>query len=561
MKKFGSHLSASVALCAISLFGGIIPSAFAGGSSAFDLLNSSQKGPFAGPSQWAKEYQKTAPTAKKADDQTQLQTDTSFPTLAITYGGSDQSGVQGGGKHSVTTQKPPPQAQKVMPTQFTSEVKEGAYKNIGDINTAKLGKPDGQPNWYHVFPEMLKVTMGTPEAKAAIEDMPKLTPTQRASLTTNALEQASLASAVSSSQQFQNHPKMSHNAAKATVGAQQQELSDSAAGAGENGMATAMDAALLPLLNVANEAAGTPTSAEAPMKTYNQAIWMVQQFYKYVYIPFAVLLLLPGAVLTNMKGFLAHGIVHANNDEDGIHPFNGILRSVIAIFLIPATQLFASWCIDVGNSMTYEVAQYVQPNAMIDWVAEQNFNAPLKNAKNSLENPQFNKNSGKIGEGGEKASSVEQQGGGTRMLQMAFNLMNAAMTIGLLMMSAFQIVMACYLFLMGPIAAAFFAWPAGVGTLFRPVFANWVDAFINVALWKFWWCVVLLVMQTRLEVVGVNPNTTWEMATYTAFTVILLYVPFSPFEYKPGEMVSQIMSKAEQLKDVGASGGGKKAHK
>jgi len=52
---------------------------------------------------------------------------------------------------------------------------------------------------------------------------------------------------------------------------------------------------------------------------------------------------------------------------------------------------------------------------------------------------------------------------------------------------------------MGPIAAAFFAWPSACGSLFKAVFANWIDALINVSLWKFWWCIVILIMQTRIE--------------------------------------------------------------
>ena len=68
---------------------------------------------------------------------------------------------------------------------------------------------------------------------------------------------------------------------------------------------------------------------------------------------------------------------------------------------------------------------------------------------------------------------------------------------------------------MGPLAAAFFSHgSAGVGSLFKTVFANWIDALISVSLWKFWWCVVILVMQTRIEWLqeqGIYiPNSQWE---------------------------------------------------
>ncbi len=54
-------------------------------------------------------------------------------------------------------------------------------------------------------------------------------------------------------------------------------------------------------MNVANEASGTPTVSFAPYKTISQAVWMVQQMYKNFSIPLAILLLLPGAVITQLK--------------------------------------------------------------------------------------------------------------------------------------------------------------------------------------------------------------------------------------------------------------------
>ncbi len=337
-----------------------------------------------------------------------------------------------------------------------------------------------------------------------------------------------------------------------------------------------MEECRTPLINVANEGAGTPTASESPIKTHSQAIWMVQQVYKVVYVPMAILFLLPGAILTNLKGYLTYGIL-GQKDEDAVSPFSGILRSVIAIFLIPGTQLFASWAIDVGNAMTYEVQNYIEPTVLIEWMKEQTFNAPIGNAKNAFSMPKDLENkvapgieaalgggvsdaiAGKIDGGSEKSSQVENQGAATRMMQMAFNMLNVAMNFGMLMLSAFQMVMICYLFLMAPLAAAFFAWPSGCGNLFKTVFTNWIDALISVSLWKFWWCIVVLIMQTRIEWLmeqGIYiPNSQWEMAVYTAFMVILLYVPFVPFDYKPGEMVSKILQKAEELKSEGAKGG------
>ena len=127
------------------------------------------------------------------------------------------------------------------------------------------------------------------------------------------------------------------------------------------------------------------------------------------------------------------------------------------------------------------------------------------------------------------------------------------MSQGLEILNGFQFVMMCYLFLMGPIAAALFAWPSGVGrSLFTRVFASWLDGVVVLSLWKFWWCIILLCMAIRLQQ-GIDPTNQYEMYYFTAFMGILVVAPFQPFEFHPGEIVGQLLDKAHS---GGASGGG-----
>lgn len=494
---------------------------------------------------------------------------------AAKYGKADQAGTAEDGGHEIETKAGPNQDMTPKDQEMKESHAACSYFNQGGKNVAMWGIKPGQP-WY-VLPTRTESAKPKSAATKSMVDSNsfKLPATMKSGLLTNQGLMVAIQAGAINAGQLINSPKRQYQTAKANMQAQQQEISDATAGAAENGFTTGIEEMRTPLINVANEGAGTPTGAEAPFKTHSQAIWMVQQMYKTIYIPMALLLLLPGAVLTNLKGYLAGGILGLHNDEDAVSPFSGILRSIIAIFLIPATQLFASWSIDVGNSMTYEVQNHIQPAALTEWMQEQTYNAPLKNATNQLSMPKdlqlmeatmaMEKGgggnvAGKIDGGGEGKSQVEQQSSGTRMLQLAYNLLNVAMNFGMLMLSAFQIVMICYLFLMGPLAAAFFAWPAGVGSLFKTVFANWIDALIGVSLWKFWWCVVILIMQTRIEWLqeqGIYiPNSQWEMCVYTAFMVILLYVPFVPFDYKPGEMVTKILQKAEELKSEAVKGAG-----
>ncbi|MBI4534081.1 MAG: hypothetical protein HY711_09045, partial [Candidatus Melainabacteria bacterium] len=320
------------------------------------------------------------------------------------------------------------------------------------------------------------------------------------------------------------------------------------------------------LINVANENAAIPTSAHNRQKLARQAVWMVQQMYKLVFLPMAILFLLPGAVLTHVKSFVSRGILGSH--EDAGTPFEGILRAIIAIFLIPATQLIISYAIDVGNSMAESVKPWVSPGVISAYMSEQMYNPPPGNEVNAVLPPGGGQTTtegkplgasgdvvgGSIPGGGNQSSSSGSGGGGltqftqaanimagggsgwnkflnllklfmggssspdqqaevaagqgkaaeqqedkvvpekqrwlSQIMQLFFNVLNYFMSVMLIALCAYQLVFMCYLLLLGPIAASFFAWPDKVGKLFRPVFANWLNAVITLSLWRFYWVVI-----------------------------------------------------------------------
>ena len=66
-------------------------------------------------------------------------------------------------------------------------------------------------------------------------------------------------------------------------------------------------------------------------------------------------------------------------------------------------------------------------------------------------------------------------------------------------------------------------------------------------------------IQWLKDMVEYNPNSPWAGVVYTAFVVMLTYIPFMPFEFKPGAMVSSLLAKAGQASGAasgGASGDG-----
>lgn len=319
--------------------------------------------------------------------------------------------------------------------------------------------------------------------------------------------------------------------AQAAMHSQGQGASEATAEGTCAGLEQALELLKMPFPNIANEATGGGIPAPNSMfRTLPESIAMVMTAYKNIYLPIALLLLLPGAVLTQLKSLASVGMLGAGHGGEDSNPLAGIFRSTVAIALIPATQLIVSYSIDVGNSLTHELSRHISAQGLI------------QAAKAVQQN------------------SNEAELYGDQAFHMVQNMMDMFLVYGLFMLIAFQIVIMCYLFLMGPIAAAFYAWPAGVAKLFKSVFNNWADAIVTVSLWKFWWCLLVLVMLLRIEWLSqmglYDPKSLWEGFMFTAFLVMLSYVPFAPFELRPGEMVDKVMEKAEKMGSGAAKGRG-----
>ncbi len=340
---------------------------------------------------------------------------------------------------------------------------------------------------------------------------------------------------------------------QATGHMQLASAANSLGGAAEASFKTSTQEMTRALINIANEDAALGGSGTA------RAIGMIQQLYKSVFTPIALLLLLPGAVITQFKGPLMSAIM--GQDEDASSPFEGILRSIIAIFLIPATQLIISYSIDIGNALSYAVSdpgrQWVQLNTVYNWAQQQTFHPSPQRQNNTIQNEAVQ---GKSEDQAQEESIQENQGFLSGIVQLGYNSYNALGSTALVTLSTFQMVMLCYLFLVGPIVAAFFAWPTGVGNLFRKVFSNWLEAVVVVSLWRFYWCVILAVMTQRIVYVQPDASSEWEMMVFSCFMSLLLFVPFNPFTFQPGAVGAEMLDKAAKAggadAPINAGGGG-----
>jgi len=335
-------------------------------------------------------------------------------------------------------------------------------------------------------------------------------------------------------------PQNQTTSAVANMQAQQQGIANAAGKGSLNALKEFLAVLAGGNINVANEGVGQPVDMKATFRPVSQALWMVQRMFHNVYMPMALLMLLPGALLLNLKVIAGQGMGLAGDEDSSAGPFTAILRTIIAIFLIPCTQLIMSYSIDIGNSLSYETAKQIPLDEVYAWAK------------------------GQYDQNNAQAAAAQAKNGNTQLdprpykdqtFQMAVNMINMSLGYGLLIVMAFQTVISSYLLLLGPIAASFFTWPGGVGKLFRPVFSNWVDAVVNISLWRFWWCLLVLCAITRIQwlkqIGEYVPNTEWEAMMFTCFLVLMSYVPFMPFEMRPGELVDKLLDKAQQ-----ATGGG-----
>lgn len=337
--------------------------------------------------------------------------------------------------------------------------------------------------------------------------------------------------------------------AQASMQAGQQLASTSASAVTAMSMRVNMTEISKPLINVASEGASG---------SLGEIVSKVQTVFRLFFLPLALLLLLPGALLSVTKSTILAGFL-ADSDQDSVISFPPLKKAMIAIFLIPATQVIVSFSIDIGNSLTSCVQQATNIGNVTAWIEEQIPKPPSSGllggglgglaqkavATYGASNPYVQAGQMLLKQTNSRPAADQTTGLLASTLQMLISN-------GLTVLLGFQLVMMLYLYCMGPIAAAFFAWPTGIGNLFTGVFGNWLNALINLALWRFWWSVIILIMDARyswLKEQGLyQAKSPWEVAALTSFMVLLVSAPFIAFQFKPGRYVDQLMSMKEKFK-------------
>jgi hypothetical protein len=236
-----------------------------------------------------------------------------------------------------------------------------------------------------------------------------------------------------------------------------------------------------------------------------------------IFVPMAILLLLPGAVLAQVRAIVAAGSPVLGD----VNPFEGILRSMIAIFMIPGTYLVVNYGIDLSNSITYTISsEYTRvfgtdmyKDATCAEIRATPLRHPLEN-RNALDlptasmTPLLNSASPMAQfEGKVMENMIEDPCAGLKQVpgdrvdealpaasvigRLMFNTTNAVSTCAWNVLCAFQMAYLFYLWCVGPIMAALWVWPVAQ---LRSAFPSWVEGVVTICFWSLFWNTAVLLM-------------------------------------------------------------------
>ncbi|HEY9731366.1 MAG TPA: hypothetical protein V6C89_05605, partial [Drouetiella sp.] len=235
-----------------------------------------------------------------------------------------------------------------------------------------------------------------------------------------------------------------------------------------------------------------------------------------IFVPMGILLLLPGALLTQLRAIMAAG----NPVLGNVNPLEGIMRSVIAIFLIPGTYLVVNYSIDLSNSITFTInSEYFRlfgSDMYKDAICAEIRAFPVRGAqenRNALDLPVpamtpmvnpgglFAQFEGMMENKIEDPCSGIYQAPGARAdeamssssvaARLGLNGSNAALTASWNILCAFQMAYLYYLWFVGPVAAGLWVWPM---KQLRGALPSWVEGVITLAFWSLFWNTAILLI-------------------------------------------------------------------
>ena len=288
----------------------------------------------------------------------------------------------------------------------------------------------------------------------------------------------------------QNKPNNAAPASKAQGQAQSTQAGNSAADIARDQSVAAIDYASRFLKNFTTEKGNR---------------W--NRFRDNVFVPMALLLLLPGAVMAQVRAIIAQ----SNPVVGSVSPIEGIQRSIIAVFLIPGTYLIVNYAVDLANSISYTISteyknlfgsdmyedamcaeirafgvRYLSENEGSLKVPE----ADLSPIHNGIFSPAEGKLWGKLQDPCAGLYLVPANRDDASMpsstiaARAVLFTSNAGMATAWALLCAFQMAFFYYLFFVGPVMAALWVYPV---KFLRDAFGNWCEGVLTLCFWNLFW--------------------------------------------------------------------------
>lgn len=381
-------------------------------------------------------------------------------------------------------------------------------------------------------------------------------------LITNAEFQIYLANFASTLAAVTNAPDKQMHSAKANLDSQAMEMANALADLEKQQAASAIDFCSSFLINFSTDGGNK---------------W--NRLRDGIFVPMAILLLLPGAMLTQVKSIMAAG----NPVLGESNPFEGIQRAIIAIFLIPGTYLVINYSIDLNNSITFSIAdEYRQifgtdmyRDAISFHIRAFPVRQPGEN-RNALDQQQAQMGPLLNGttafarfEGMMIENKIEDPVAGIYIVppdradealpaaviaaKEMFNSTNATFMIAWNILCAFQMIYFYYLWFVGPITAALWAWPM---KSLRNAFPSWCEGVITLGFWSLFWNTSILLMACFR---GVDETGTLVITAlnFLATSSVKYAFDFAGLAKAAGQEASAMAEKAMQAAKKGGGGGGK----
>ncbi len=303
------------------------------------------------------------------------------------------------------------------------------------------------------------------------------------------------------------------------------------------------------------------------------------QIRDHIFVPIGILLLLPGAVLTQVKAIVAAGtpVVQPMN------PFEGILRSIVAVFLIPCTYLVINYGIDVANSITYTINQeYTRlfgSDMYRDAICAQLRAFPVRQPsenRNAYDLPTAIMGQALMGgttpfaklEATLYANKIDDPCAGLYILpqdradealpssaimaKLASNASNMALTTTWNILCAFQMAYLYYLWCVGPVVAGLWVWPM---KQLRDALPSWVEGVITLCFWSLFWNTTVLLMACFR---GVDETGTIIMSAlnFLSTACVKFAFDFAGLVRAAGQEAASMAEKAMEAAKSGGGGGG-----